>query len=92
MARTVHLSFGDVPGAEYSRQLLIDLVVHGWDLARGAGLDERMDPDLAAAAFAWGSQWEEMLRSAPDYFDPPIEPSEDADLQTRLLNLFGRRR
>src|SRR3954466_12089344 len=33
MVDTVHLSFGDVPGAEYTMQLTTDLAVHAWDLA-----------------------------------------------------------
>src|SRR5262245_6953652 len=37
LARTVHLSFGDVGGEEYVVQLTADLAVHGWDLARATG-------------------------------------------------------
>ena len=43
--RTVHLSFGDFPGREYLGQLTADHVIHAWDLARGIGGDERLDPD-----------------------------------------------
>src|SRR5262245_18529994 len=39
MDRVVHLSFGDVPGEEYALQLLADLLVHSWDLARATGGD-----------------------------------------------------
>src|SRR5438105_4840075 len=37
MERTVHLSFGDVPGEVYTWQVFTDLLIHGWDLARGIG-------------------------------------------------------
>ncbi|HEU4399007.1 MAG TPA: TIGR03086 family metal-binding protein, partial [Actinomycetota bacterium] len=37
--RTVHLSFGDVPGSEYAMQLFADHLIHGWDLARAIGAD-----------------------------------------------------
>ena len=53
MDRTVHLSFGDFPGCEYAMQLLADLLVHGWDLARATGADERMDPELVDVCRAW---------------------------------------
>ena len=33
----VHLSSGPTPVEEYAEQMRLDLVVHGWDLARGAG-------------------------------------------------------
>ena len=44
--RTIHLSFGDFPGREYLGQLTADHVIHAWDLARGLGGDERLDPEL----------------------------------------------
>lgn len=42
----VHLSFGDVPAAEYAEQLLLDLLVHGWDLGVSIVRPER--PGLSA--------------------------------------------
>ena len=47
--RTVHLSFGDHPGAEYAMQLAADHLVHAVDLARALGLDETVDAEAAAA-------------------------------------------
>lgn len=91
MERTVHLSFGDVPGSEYAKQLTVDLVVHAWDLARGAGLAETLDPEGVEACLEWAEPWKPMLAQASEHFDPPIEPGSGADPQTRLLNLFGRR-
>ena len=52
--RTVHLSFGDHPGAEYAMQLAADHLVHAVDLARALGLDETVDA-AAAAAIETGS-------------------------------------
>ena len=37
MDRIVHLSFGDVPGREYTQQLFADHLIHAWDLARAIG-------------------------------------------------------
>ncbi len=91
MERIVHLSFGDLPGAEYAKQRIVDLVVHAWDLARGTGQNEELDAELVQACLGWGEEWKPMLAAMGDYFDPPIEPAAGADLQTRMLNLFGRR-
>ena len=44
-APLVHVSFGWLPVEEYAVQMLVDLTVHEWDLARGAGLDEHLDPE-----------------------------------------------
>src|SRR5690606_40630030 len=47
--RTVHLSFGDAPGSLYLWQMTFDLAVHAWDLARGIGADDALDPGLVRA-------------------------------------------
>jgi uncharacterized protein (TIGR03086 family) len=90
MERIVHLSFGDLPGAEYAKQRIVDLVVHAWDLARATGRPEVLDGDSVHACLGWGEEWKPMLGAMGDYFDPPIESAPDADPQTRMLNLFGR--
>ena len=89
MDRTVHLSFGDFPGREYAMQLLADLVVHGWDLARATGADERMDPELVDVCRAWFAGVADAYRSAGAVAArPPVPPG--ADPQTQLLADFGR--
>jgi len=89
MERTVHLSFGDVPGSEYARQLFADLLIHGWDLARAIGADERLDPALVDACAAWFAQVEDGYRDA-GATGPRPEVPPDADPQTFLLAAFGR--
>ncbi len=89
MERTVHLSYGDVPGERYLSEVFCDLVVHGWDLARAIGADEAMDPELLDACFDIGvpivKKWK-----AFGMFGPEIEPPPGADRQTELLALYGR--
>jgi uncharacterized protein (TIGR03086 family) len=89
MERTVHLSFGDVPGEEYARQLLTDHLIHAWDLARAVGGDERLDPDLVTDCAAWFADREELYRGA-GIIGARVEVGDDADQQTRLLAAFGR--
>ncbi|GAA4901372.1 TIGR03086 family metal-binding protein [Streptomonospora salina] len=88
LERTVHLSFGDAPGELYLWQMTFDLAVHAWDLARAVGADEKIDPALAEALVDWlGGQ----SPGAGALFDPPAPVEADADAQTRLLALTGRR-
>ena len=46
--------------------LCFDLVVHGWDLARAAGLDERIDPDDVARVQQQAEAFGDALRSPQD--------------------------
>jgi nitrilase len=89
MDRTVHLSFGDFPGREYAMQLFADMVIHGWDLARAIGADERLDPELVTALAAWFSGVADVYRAGGAVARRPDVP-EDADAQTKLLAEFGR--
>ncbi len=89
MERTVHLSFGDFPGREYTLQLFADTLIHGWDLARAIGVDERLDPDLVDACAAWFGGVEDTYRAGGAIAPRPEMPA-DADPQTRLLAMFGR--
>ena len=89
LGRTVHLSWGDEKGEEYVTQLLLDHVVHGWDLARGIGADDTMDPEIVEELYAQWKKREEMVRGAGVFGEQQPIP-EDADTQTKLLALFGR--
>src|SRR6266516_3917740 len=89
MERTVHLSFGDVPGGEYVRQLFADLLVHGWDLARAIGADERLHQGLVDACATWFAQVEDGYRAA-GVIGPRPEVPADATPQAHLLAAFGR--
>jgi uncharacterized protein (TIGR03086 family) len=90
MERTVHLSFGDEKGEEYTSQLLLDHLVHGWDLARGIGADDHMDPVLVEEVYGRWKGREEMIRAAGVFGNHQDLP-DDADSQTKLLALFGRK-
>ena len=87
--RTVQLSFGDTPAGEYAMQLTADLLIHGWDLARATGGDEKLDPELVAAVAAWFEANEEGYRQAGAIAERPGMPA-GADQQTLLLAAFGR--
>ncbi|MPZ87376.1 MAG: TIGR03086 family protein [Nitriliruptorales bacterium] len=89
MERTVHLSFGDVPGEEYASQLFADHLIHSWDLARGIGADEKLDPELIAACAEWFAAREDIYRDGGAIGARPDVPA-NADPQTILLAAFGR--
>jgi uncharacterized protein (TIGR03086 family) len=69
--------------------VLGDVVVHTWDLARAAGLDEKLDPDEVHGMLEGMLPMDDMLRQSGQ-FGPRVEVPDDADEQTRLIAFTGR--
>jgi uncharacterized protein (TIGR03086 family) len=89
MKRTVHLSRGPTPAREYAEELITDLTVHTWDLARAIGADTELDGELVTAALVVGERLPD--DGVAGYYDPPLATSATATPQQRLLARFGRR-
>jgi uncharacterized protein (TIGR03086 family) len=66
-----------------------DVFLHTWDLARAAGLDERLDPDEVHTMYEGMQPYDEALRSSGQY-GPRVAVPDDADEQTRLIAFIGR--
>lgn len=90
LQRAVNLSYGDTPAADYCAEMITDLVVHSWDLARATGADERLDPDLIRFAHDHGAGQADEL-AASGYFAEALPVGSDSDAQTTMLALYGRR-
>lgn len=71
------------------RFLCVDLVVHGWDLARAAGLDDHIAPEDVARVRKIAEGFGDAMRS-PKAFGPEVEAPAGADDQTRLIAFLGR--
>jgi len=87
--RTVHVSFGDIPGRVYVSQLVCDHLIHGWDLARAIGADETLDTELVDFAFDFLVPQVDGWRDA-GVFGPRVELAGGADRQSELLAITGR--
>jgi uncharacterized protein (TIGR03086 family) len=90
LERTVHLSFGDIPGQEYVMQLTADLAIHAWDLARATGQDDSLDPDAVALLLPWTGANADLLVGS-GMFGSRIDADPGAPDDVRLLGLLGRR-
>jgi uncharacterized protein (TIGR03086 family) len=67
-----------------------DILIHTWDLARAAGLDETLDPvEVERALAGMQSIDEDMLRNSGHY-GPRVDVPADADDQTKLIAFTGR--
>jgi uncharacterized protein (TIGR03086 family) len=88
--RTVHLSLGPTSAVEYCGQMTMDAAVHTWDLARATSGDTRLAPELVAFSRREIEPYADAL-PASGMFDPPVNVPDDADEQTKLLAMLGRR-
>lgn len=87
--RTVHNSSGRKAAAQYLDEMTADHVIHTWDLARGIGAPEELDPELVEWALAFFVPVVEEWR-AFGVFAAPVDVPDDASAQHRLLALTGR--
>jgi hypothetical protein len=83
---------GDITAAAFLRFRLVDLVVHAWDLLRGADLDESLDPAVVDRLLTLVKPHLDDMLAYGSYGEGPSGtlPAE-APAQARLLDWFGRR-
>ena len=89
MTRTVQISSGPTSGAEYSKQLFLDTLIHGWDIAIGSGQDAELDDFLVQMCIpmAQAVADNEDFRAA---FATPVSRDANTNTQAHLLGLLGR--
>ena len=88
----VHHPMGDMPAAQVFGFRIGDLLVHSWDLSRAVGGDERLPEDVVAHVYAELQPMEPIIADIGVFGSGPSGGvGEDSDIQTRLLDLTGRR-
>jgi uncharacterized protein (TIGR03086 family) len=88
--RTIQTPFGPVPGADFARFVVLDGLVHGWDLAVSTGQPYEPPDKMVSEVEAYAHQAVEPLRDG-DTFAPAIEPPPSATPIQRLAAFTGRR-
>ena len=86
----VHTSMGQIDTDEYLGQLFSDHLIHGWDLARGIGADEELDPELVSLCYRLSLPAADLMQ-ASGLFGRQVVPPAGSGPQVRLLALYGRR-
>jgi len=84
------VSYGPVPGSVYAGHRFIDVLIHGWDLAVATQQDASLDASLVEGCLAVLEPQFEQLK-ASGAFGEHVPVPADADAQTRLLGMLGRR-
>ena len=89
---TVHHPAGDLPAALFLMLRLGDVLVHGWDVARGSGQPEHLDEEAAAALWEAAQPVLPLMVQRGIYGEGPSGTvPDDAPVQQRLLDAMGRR-
>ena len=86
----VQAPFGEVPRETFARFVVLDGLVHGWDMATAAGLPYDPPAELVAAVDAFAHEALDPLRDGQTFADA-VEPSPDATPIDRLAAYTGRR-
>ncbi|TFC13234.1 hypothetical protein E3O19_12220 [Cryobacterium algoritolerans] len=86
--KTVHLSYGDFPLADYLQHMSIYRAFQAWSIAKLIGLDYTMPAPLVE------NLWEQIGPEIPAWremgvFGPEVDVAPDADRETQLLGKTG---
>jgi uncharacterized protein (TIGR03086 family) len=88
--RIVHLTYGDFPAREYLKHITYYRGLRTYDLAKVIGVDPKLPEALVQGLWDMiapeAEQWRQM-----GVFGAKVDVPDDADLQTKLLGLTGRR-
>jgi uncharacterized protein (TIGR03086 family) len=87
---TITLPFGDVPGSVAASINFVDVLVHGWDLARATGQHATLDSDLAEPALEISRNLVNDQLRAAGAFGPEVAASAGASTADRLVAFLGR--
>ena len=77
------------PAADIAAMLIMEMVLHGWDIARATGQEYRAGDQLAAAVLETVQAQAEMFRQYHGFAEA-IEVPDDATPFDRALSLSGR--
>src|SRR6266568_6474338 len=82
LAAPCAVSYGPVPGEVYAGHRFVDVLIHGWDLAKATGQNTTLPPDLVEACFAVVEPQKDLL-SASGMFGGDVNVPDGADRQTQ---------
>jgi uncharacterized protein (TIGR03086 family) len=88
--RTITAPFGEVPGQAFARFVVLDGLVHGWDLAIATGQPYQPPDALVAAVDAYAREAIVPSMREAGMFAPPVEARAGATPIERLVAFTGR--
>jgi uncharacterized protein (TIGR03086 family) len=89
LERTIAAPFGEVEGATFARFVVLDGLIHGWDLATATGQAYEPPDELVAEVDTYAHEAIEPMRDG-DIFASAIDPPLSATPIQRLSAFAGR--
>lgn len=86
--RTITLSRGPTRATDYTREMIFDLIVHGWDLQTAIGFSGGFPDDVVE--FVYGVAKDLGDLSSSGMFSAPVQVDDDAPTMDKLVALTGR--
>lgn len=90
IARTHATPMGEMPGVALAGFTALDVLVHGWDLARATGQDTRLDAGLAEQMLGFASQAMPDGSQRGPLMASSVAVGSGADPTDRLVAFTGR--
>lgn len=90
LERDVAAPFGEVPGMTFARFVVLDGLVHGWDLATATGQAYEPPDALVAEVTAFATEALPPLRDGETFAEPTTPPASASPIE-RLAALTGRK-
>lgn len=88
--QTFTMPWGPATGRQLLSFELIELIVHGWDIARSLSRSITFDDRLCAAVLADAQLWVDESARTPQLFGREVTVAEDAPAIDRLVAFLGR--
>jgi uncharacterized protein (TIGR03086 family) len=90
LTRTHVTPLGEMPGPILAGFTTLDVLVHGWDLAKATGLPADLDGRLAEHVLRFAEQALASPESRGSRIAPPVAVDSDASVTNRLTAFLGR--
>jgi uncharacterized protein (TIGR03086 family) len=90
LTRTIQAPFGEVPGGTFARFVVLDGLVHGWDLATATGQPYEPSDALVSEVEAFAREVLAPMRDGVTFADAVTAPASATPIE-RLAAFTGRR-
>jgi uncharacterized protein (TIGR03086 family) len=84
------MPFGATPGQIAIGIATVEMLQHGWDVARATGQQAQFDPELGESAMATARMMPPDIVRQPGVFGPEADCASDAPIEDRLAAFLGR--